>query len=105
MKWAPIQECLANARIRRGIYLCNICKEEVPATVKQGRKRVKNVVVDHVVPVVDPEVGWVSWDDTIERMFSELDNLQTICRDCHKIKCKEEIEVAKKRRAQEKANA
>ena len=105
MKWAPIQECLANARTRRGFYRCNVCKQEVPATVKVGRKRVKNILVDHINPIISPEQGWISWDDTIERMFCELDNLQAICKPCHDIKCQEEKEVAKKRRAQEKANA
>lgn len=105
MKWAPIQECLANARTRRGFYRCNLCKEEVPATEKVGRKRIKNIVVDHIEPIIDPAVGWVSWDDTVERMFSELDNLQAICKACHDVKSQEEKDIAKKRRAQERSNA
>lgn len=104
MKWAPIQECLREARTRRGFYECASCKEEVPASIKEGRKRVKNVHVDHIVPVVDPEVGWTTWDEVIDRLFSELDNLQTLCKSCHDKKTNEEKEKAKIRRSQENMN-
>jgi 5-methylcytosine-specific restriction endonuclease McrA len=102
-RWGPIGDCLKNARTRRGFYICNSCKEEVPASTRdENNKRVKNAVVDHIVPVIDPNVGWVSWDDTIERMFSELDNLQVLCCACHKIKTDEEKGKAKIRRQNEK---
>lgn len=106
MKWAPIGQCLKAARTRRGFYQCACCGEEVPATVKQedSRRRVKNVHVDHVEPIIDPSVGWTTWDDCIDRMFSELDNLQVLCGDCHKIKTDEEKQIAKERRAKEKLN-
>jgi hypothetical protein len=68
------------------------------------RKRVNNVFVDHIHAIIDPSVGWVSWDSTIENMFCELDNLQLLCGECHKIKSQEEIEIAKARRAKEKLN-
>ena len=113
MKWGPIGECLKNARIRRGWYLCNICKEEIPAsivtevTLKNGRsqkKRVKNAIVDHINPIVDPAVGWVSWDNCIERMFCELSNLQCVCKACHDAKSLEEKEIGKARKAKEKSD-
>jgi 5-methylcytosine-specific restriction endonuclease McrA len=102
MKWAPIQQCLAAAREERGKYRCAGCGELVPATVKVGRLRKKNVHVDHIQPIVDPNVGWVSWDSTIDRMFCELDNLQVLCTSCHDIKTQEEKEMAKARRNAEK---
>ena len=79
MKWAPINEALGLARTRRGFYKCAGCGEEVPASVKEGRTRKKNVHVDHIEPIIDPAVGWTTWDDCIERMFCELDNLQVLC--------------------------
>lgn len=104
MKWAPIGQCSKAARTRRGFYLCAGCGEEVPASLKKegSRRREKNVHVDHIDPIIDPAVGWTTWDDCINRMFSELDNLQLLCGDCHKVKTDKEKQVAKERRAQEK---
>lgn len=102
-RWAPISKCLANARTRRGFYLCNGCKQEVPNTIKDDNgKRIKNVAVDHIIPIIDPAVGWVSWDDTIERMFCEPENLQVLCHTCHTIKSNEEKAIAKDRRQGQK---
>jgi 5-methylcytosine-specific restriction endonuclease McrA len=71
-------------------------------TCPEKRVRVKNIFVDHIVPIVDPAVGFVSWDSVIDRMFCDSSNLQLLCRACHKIKSQEEIEVAKARRAKQK---
>lgn len=110
-KWGPIQDCLKDARVRRGWYLCAICKEEVPATIvatiKTGKnagksKRVKNAIVDHLLPIIPPETGFTTWDDCIERMFCEQENLQVVCHACHKEKCSEETAIAKERKAKEK---
>jgi 5-methylcytosine-specific restriction endonuclease McrA len=98
-RWAPIPETLKKARTRRGFYLCNGCKEEVPASTRDERgKRVKNALVDHIEPIIDPAVGWVSWDETINRMFCEAENLQVLCHECHKKKSDEEKAIAKARR-------
>lgn len=88
-KWAPISDCLSAARVKRGFYECADCKEHVPNTIKEGGKRVKNIFVDHIEPIV-PVTGWISWDSCIERMFCELDNLQLLCKACHDRKSKEE---------------
>jgi len=88
-KWAPIGDCLRNARVERGLYMCEGCKKHVPTTVKNGARRTKNVLVDHIEPIV-PVTGWVSWDSCIERMFCEEDNLQLLCKACHDSKSKEE---------------
>lgn len=78
-----------------------MCKESVPNTLKEGRRRVQNIFVDHIVPVVDPEVGFTNWDDYIEGMFSEEDNLQLLCKKCHDRKSTEERSVAQERRKRE----
>lgn len=99
MRWAPISECLKKARTKRGYYMCAHCNEEVPTSTRDDNgKRVKNIICDHVIPIIDPAVGWVSWDETIDRMFSEPHNLQALCYACHKIKSDEEKAVAKVRR-------
>jgi hypothetical protein len=90
-KWKPIHDCKKLARVSHGHYLCSCCKEEVPTTIinEETRKRIKNVIVDHIEPIV-PVTGWVSWDHCVNRMFCELSNLQVLCLKCHKIKCAEE---------------
>src|SRR3546814_4407600 len=69
---------------------------------EEKRKRVNNIYVDHIKAIIDPAIGWVSWDSTIENMFCEIDNLQLLCGSCHKIKSQEEIEIAKLRRAKDR---
>ncbi len=98
-KWAPINDCMTKARTRRGFYLCAICGEEVPTTKIVNRKRVKNIAVDHIEPIV-PVTGWTSWDDCINRMFCEEGNLQLACKDCHDIKSKEEAAQRKLHRSE-----
>jgi len=66
---------------------------------EEKRKRVKNIFVDHIVPIIDPAVGFTTWDECIERMFCDSSNLQLLCKDCHSIKSREEIEIAKQRRS------
>ncbi len=55
----------------------------------------KLIAVDHVEPVV-PVTGFTSWDDIINRMFCEKDNLQVLCKSCHDIKTLKEKELRKK---------
>ena len=101
-RWPPIADCKRQANVRRGFYLCAGCKEEVPASVKINNKRVSNAIVDHIKPIIDPKRGFTTWDEVIERMFCEKDNLQVLCHACHNLKTAQEREEAKTRRALEK---
>ena len=59
---------------------------EVPASLppKSGNKRrINNAVVDHILPVVCPNVGFVDWNTIIERLFCEEDGFQLLCHECH----------------------
>ena len=68
---------------------------------KKGKPRkIKNIVADHINPVVDPNVGRRSWDEYIDRMFIET-GWQAICKPCHDTKTAEERKTAKKRRENE----
>lgn len=104
--WKPRQACIKKARIRKGWYLCECCKKEVPASIyvpyltgkKKGKSRkVKNILADHIEPVVDPHVGFVDWNTYIERMFIE-EGFQAICYECHSTKTKAETSIAALRR-------
>lgn len=101
-KWAPIQDVKKKARVKRGVYLCAGCGEEVPATISVDGKRVNNAIVDHIIPIIPPEEGFTTWDSVIERMYCEEDNLQVLCHRCHTEKTNEERALAAKRRKQEK---
>ena len=103
-KWGPMQQCLKDARTRRGYYKCAGCEQEVPATIKVGGKRFKNAVADHIDPVVDPNVGFQGWDECVRRMFVEQDGFQCLCKECHDNKCQSEREIEKARRAKDKSD-
>jgi 5-methylcytosine-specific restriction endonuclease McrA len=55
----------------------------------------KDVQVDHIDPVVDPEKGRESISTLIKRQFT--DKLQVLCKPCHKAKTNEERKRRKKK--------
>jgi 5-methylcytosine-specific restriction endonuclease McrA len=103
-RWGPKNKVMRDAKISRGVYLCAGCGLHVPYTVKDekssGRKHF--VFVDHKDPIISPEVGFTTWDDFIERLFSDSDNLQVLCGDCHSKKTAAERVISNKRVAEQK---
>lgn len=75
-------------------YECNICHKLFPLS---------NMDVDHIIPIIKDE--FTSWDDVINKMYCEEDNLQVICKDCHKEKTKSETEKRKLYRRSRNKNA
>jgi 5-methylcytosine-specific restriction endonuclease McrA len=57
-------------------YRCASCKELFTSI---------NIDVDHIKPIVGPE-GFTTWDKFIENLFCPVENLQTLCKACHKAK-------------------
>jgi 5-methylcytosine-specific restriction endonuclease McrA len=100
-KWKPVSDVLKAARETRGWYLCAGCNQSVPAS----RDKKKNVFVDHVQPIVDPIKGFTTWDDFVNKLFCEVDNLQLLCRDCHDKKSTEERKLAVERRKKIKSGS
>jgi 5-methylcytosine-specific restriction endonuclease McrA len=90
-RWAPKYETLNAAKTEKKVnsktgrlaqhYRCNNCLQEFTQ---------KDVEVDHINPVVDPDLGFTSWDDFIDRLYCEADNLQVLCKACHSEKSKQE---------------
>lgn len=70
-------QAIKNARVGRGLYKCNRCGEIV---------KNKQFKVDHIECVVDPEKGFTTWDEYIERMFCTADQYQILCSSCHDTK-------------------
>jgi 5-methylcytosine-specific restriction endonuclease McrA len=74
-------------------YLCSVCGDWYMG---------KDIQVDHKNPVVDPEVGFQSWDVFISRLFCDIDNLSVICKSDHRAKTDSEKAVAVERRRLDK---
>jgi len=112
-RWEPKHNCIKNARIRRGWYRCEECKQEVPATIKRELKtkpnvfkRTKNIIADHVEPIIDPAVGRRTWDEAIYRAFVDTGGYQALCYACHseKTAAERDIQTRRKRKEKEYAN-
>jgi len=106
-RWGPKTDAKKRARVRRGVYVCELCGVEGPATLPPLKGKVRrrnNAAVDHIEPVVDPAIGKTTWDEFIARMFVEADGYQVLCYDCHSKKTEEERTIATARRRQEKLN-
>jgi len=111
MRWAPIADARRAAKVSRGMYRCSVCSKVVPSSIptppghKSKKKRINNVIVDHTLPIIDPAIGFVSWDLVIAAMFCEVENLQVMCRSCSDVKTTGEREIATARRTKEKQHA
>lgn len=106
MRWGPKSRCISNARVERGRYRCEHCKEIGPATLpalEGNKRRRKNIVADHINPIVDPSTGFIDWNDWIAKAFVEINGLQALCWQCHTNKTNDERAVAKARRDREKS--
>ena len=74
---------------------CARCGDIVPETT---------ATVDHRLPIIDPSIGFTDWDDVINRLFCESDNLQVLCKPCHDNKTKEEKKIDTERRRRERSS-
>jgi 5-methylcytosine-specific restriction endonuclease McrA len=80
-QWKARKDAKTAARISRGKYECNMCSEI------HGPKE---ICLDHIVPVVDPNKGFTDWNDYIEKLFCNEDGFQVLCKPCHDVKTQEE---------------
>jgi len=97
-RWPPKYKALKEAFVGRKEnkktgklamhYKCAKCKKHFVAI---------DVQVDHIYPVVDPKIGFIGWDSFIDRIFCEIENLQVLCKPCHKVKTEEEKAERKKK--------
>jgi hypothetical protein len=97
-KWGPMHQCLKRARVGYGEYRCDQCGTIGPPSLppkEGGKRRIKNIVADHIHPVIDPVKGFESWDVLIARLFVEEDGYQALCHKCHSEKSAEENALRK----------
>lgn len=78
--WPARKEARDRARVSYGKYKCACC---------HGVFKSKDTEVDHIDPIVGPE-GFTSWDLLISNLFCSVDNLQVLCKACHKEKTAQE---------------
>lgn len=95
MRWGPVHKVKKDAWVERGKYLCAGYKGVKPHVVPLTLNKKKNVFVDHINPIISPTEGFTTWDDCIERMFCEEENLQVLCGRCHKQKTDDEKTLRK----------
>lgn len=86
-KWPPRWEAEKRSHVGRGEYLCESCG---------WITKKKNTAMDHVLPVVNPETGYIGLDDYADRLYVEANGWQRLCNDCHSVKTKEENKIRKK---------
>jgi len=72
----------------RGLYECAICGET---------KKSKEVQLDHINPIIDPEQGFVDWNTFISRLFVDEEGWQAACKTCHGEKSAAENRVRRAR--------
>lgn len=102
-RWPPKFQALADAFVGKKVnsktgrvgkhYKCNCCLQEFPSS---------EIQVDHILPVIDPDKGFISWDEVIKRMFCDKEGFQILCTTCHKDKTIVERRQATERRKHEK---
>jgi hypothetical protein len=86
-------------KVRRMHYQCAMCRQYF-----LDRKGCRDIAVDHIVPVIDPDTGFVDWNTYISRLYCTVDGLQILCnykgdrdgkRSCHYIKTLKETQQRK----------
>jgi len=78
--YPPKSEARKRAQVGKDLFECASCGD--------GFAR-KETHVDHIEPVI-PLSGWVDWNMFIARLFCSVDNLQVLCKACHKEKTNKE---------------
>jgi hypothetical protein len=95
-KWPPKYETINAACVGQKVniasgrlakhFKCAACAEEFPAS---------KIQVDHIEAIINPKIGFTNWDDVVNAMFCEKENLQCLCLDCHKAKTAQERKLKK----------
>jgi len=85
-KWPDRTIAKNKARISRGQYQCNICKEIF---------HYKEIQLDHIKPIIDPLTGWIDFNSFIKRLFCSAEGFQVLCRGCHAEKTQKENRLRK----------
>ena len=100
-RWGPKSLCIKNARVKRGFYVCELCKKLGPASLPPlpgNKRRRKNIIADHIEPIVDPYSGFIDYNNWIDRCFIEVEGFQALCWECDTAKQQKERQIRKENR-------
>lgn len=81
-QWPSRKEAIKAARVERGKYECAMCK----AAEVDKLYGPKEIVADHIDPVISVEEGFVDWNIYLKRLFCAENGFQVLCKSCHEIK-------------------
>lgn len=95
-QWPYRKAALRKSRVARGKYKCTSCEFEHFGP--------KQIVLDHIDPVVDVEAGWVDWNNYIFRLFCAEEGWQVLCKQCHQAKSYLENQIRKEVAEEKKLN-
>lgn len=77
LMWKPRNLALKAARVDRGLYQCEMCKDIFPR---------QNVQLDHKAPVMDIRAPDFTFDNFVRRLFVDVSGFAVLCINCHLIK-------------------
>ena len=100
-RWGPNHQTKKDARVGYGEYMCAGYETKphvVGASIVIDGKRKNNIFTDHIIPVG----GDGDWNEVIENLFCETNNLQLLCKECHDAKTKHERAEARTLKAKNK---
>lgn len=78
----------ARAYKGRAEWECELCKKMYTTQ--------KDLHGDHISPVINPETGFTTWDEFINKLF--LGEMQAICKECHYKKSENENAIRREKR-------
>jgi 5-methylcytosine-specific restriction endonuclease McrA len=84
LAWPPKNIARKRSWIKPGWHKCEGCG---------AITHYKDLQMDHIIPAVNPETGWVSYDDFIEKLFCGSEGYQGLCPKCHSKKTEEENKI------------
>ena len=90
----------ARAKVGVAVYKCELCGVHIYEGKSKNSYEKKleaypdllynEFAVDHITPIADTKLGWQGWDVYIERLFCGAEDMQYLCKPCHKEKSSEE---------------
>jgi hypothetical protein len=102
-RWPPKYKSLNKAFVGKKVnrktgrqakhFKCASCEGEFPSS---------EIQVDHINAVIDPYIGFITWDEVIKRMFCEENGFQVLCKTCHQEKTNAEKRAARERKENNK---